>query len=636
LNKTIKSILLPYIRPMAYTYKSAGASTGGGSYLEPTPVVTINKNGATLFRTATAQEKRQYQVEQTMKNKNKPVNEPVNKKIEPTTAGPTIAGPTTAGPTTAGPAVLVEPVKNAEIAIPSLVPDAFNNDAIELTRDDIKRLEDLSRIFDGGGGEGVGVSCAERQFATILENLKKIKKEDEIHWAQQESIGKKNRHDAVKKFTYFLFNYVGEPFCFEKGAFVIKDASFNLYKFLYQQRDIVDHPVFFGSITEKTILKEEDFIMPSQFNSHTSYLNKKPLPPPVAGAPSTLKYGVIYEIHMYDKNILIRSGCNTLNTEDLFKYTTDKKKLKKSPFCNGKIHLYVNVKWYPFQNNGENYIFYKLEGYPTKTWKHLGKWFERFHIKNKTHNTKLDECTDELTGSTPDPLMGTSELTSGETAMAIQVTDLLEKKEEKDNAVIIKEEMQRRKSLAPVTNTTKQCDSRREDELPTDLRVAPKEGYKKPLGYFPYRNYDAFKLPNNNKFILTEETYTRKGDEFFIPQEVSEYFLESSKINRELMFIYPKDKKYTKEVDIEIAAKRNKYMEDPEPYEKKGELSEDDASDLKFTIKIKEAESKVESTSGGKRKLTRKKKQRKNRKSKKKRKYNRKKTQKGIKTKKRR
>ena len=54
----------------ASTGKSTGKSTGGGSYLEPTPVVTINKNGATLFRTATAQEKRQYQVEQTMK-KNK-------------------------------------------------------------------------------------------------------------------------------------------------------------------------------------------------------------------------------------------------------------------------------------------------------------------------------------------------------------------------------------------------------------------------------------------------------------------------------------------------------------------------------------------------------------------------------------
>ena len=605
---------------MAYTGASTGKSTGGGSYLEPTPVVTINKNGATLFRTATAQEKRQYQVEQTMNNQNKPVN----KKIEPTKAGPTTAGPTTK----AVPTVSVAPVKNAEIAIPPLVPDAFNNDAI-------KRLEDLSRIFDGGGGEGAGVSCAERQFATILENLKKIKKEDEIHWRQQKINRIDNRHDAVKKFTYFLFNYVGEQFCFEKGSFVIKDASFNLFNFLYQQRDIVDHPVLFGSITEKTILKEEDFIMPSQFNSHTSYLNKKPLPPPGPGAPDNFKYGVIYEIHMYDKNILIRSGCNTSNTEDLFKSTTDKKKLKKSPFCNGKIHLYVNVKWYPFQNNGENYIFYKLEGYPTKTWKHLGKWFERFHIKNKTHNTKLDECTDELTGSTPDPVMGTSELTSDETTVAIQVTNLLEQKEETDNADIIKEEMQRRKSLAPPTNNAKQCDSRREDELPTDLRVAPKEGYKKPLGYFPYRNYDAFKLPNKNRFILTEETYTRKGDEFFIPQEVSEYFLESSLKRRELIFIYPTEK-YTKELDIEIANERNKYMEDPKPYEKKGELSEDDVSNLKFTIKIKEEKSKVDSPAGGARKLTRKKPQRKNRKSKKKRKYNRKKTQKGIKTKKRR
>lgn len=437
----------------------------------------------------------------------------------------------------------------APLASTNLIPDSLASASLASASLALTNIDDTDNHIEAGLYDlmenkfsGGAPTCAEKQYETVKESLAKIKTEDDEYWVKKIGEGSIKHHDWVKKYVYSLFKYVGEQFCFEKGAFVIKDNDLKLHNFLYEQSDPVEHGVFF-----KTSVTNVE--MPKIFMSHTAYINKDKVNKP------GVNYGKVYEIHMYENDIIIKSGCNDDKTnENLFK--------KK---CNGKIHLYVNIKWYPFNQNNENYIFLKLEGFPTYTRKHLLKWFERHGPKSKTH-ADTDECTEELDESSTDTINLSStfqelheetkdditNLTGENAADFVKDLETIELNHETNleitNKNLIDMEKTRRESVKFASNSTKQCDSRREDETIKDGRVAPEKGYPQPLGENPYRNYTAFKLPNFDKPFLTNETYTRKGDEFFIPQELSEYLLDSVKQNVVINFNFSTTL-YTKEID---------------------------------------------------------------------------------------
>jgi hypothetical protein len=395
--------------------------------------------------------------------------------------------------------------------------------------------------------------CIEHNQEILTGTIKTMKERDEkIINEKKLKNNFQDKHAVIKRYIQYLFRYTGEFFCFEKGTFVIRDASFNLFNLLNEQKDYVTNPAV-GS---------PQYEMLNMYKSHTTYLNK--VDKKENAEPDKPQYGNIYEVHMYDKNAIVQYGCGISTKE-----TPLKEKFKSN--CSGKPYIFTNLKWYPFyvdenENNKTtrvNYIFFKFEKYPTDTAAHLIEWFVR-HKKFTLESigrfvTRINsvkgqrDCSIRNTGPADlsvDHLLGV-QLLSEEEEPEPENERKMGRRASEDNMMLSVEDAAEFLNGAldpdvnPVAidaNKKKNCDTRREDEKEVD-GVINDPNNTTPFRKDPYRNYSGFILNTEKGEKIerdTDELYVRKGDEFFIPQEVSEYLLDASSTNgKSLKFEYP-------------------------------------------------------------------------------------------------
>jgi hypothetical protein len=108
--------------------------------------------------------------------------------------------------------------------------------------------------------------------------------------------------------------------------------------------------------------------------------------------------------------------------------------------------------------------------------------------------------------------------------------------------------------------SNKQCSIRREDDKykhHLDEGISAFEKNTQPLGTNPYKNYKKFGL-GDSAMIETNETYIRKGYEFFIPKEVSAYLFDAAFNKVNLDFTYQDDKSIIIEPKIKKGGRRKK------------------------------------------------------------------------------
>ena len=150
----------------------------------------------------------------------------------------------------------------------------------------------------------------------------------------------------IKNYIENIYKFLGDKYCFVSGAFVIQDDQQHLLTLL---QSVKNHSL--------------KMLGTSVIYSHTKYK-----------APGQ----EMYEIHFPDKyNFILNCKCSGLDE-----------------------HIYRpvrNIKWYPFNSNGNNYIYLKLENYATKTLGHLLEAKDRYGKGKKIAcvKSRREDCDKE-------------------------------------------------------------------------------------------------------------------------------------------------------------------------------------------------------------------------------------------------
>jgi len=150
----------------------------------------------------------------------------------------------------------------------------------------------------------------------------------------------------IKNYIENIYKFLGDKYCFVSGAFVIQDDQQHLLTLL---QSVKNHSL--------------KMLGTAVIYSHTKYK-----------APGQ----EMYEIHFSDKyNFILNCKCTGLDE-----------------------HIYRpvrNIKWYPFNANGNNYIYLKLENYATKTLGHLLEAKDRYGKGKKIAcvKSRREDCDKE-------------------------------------------------------------------------------------------------------------------------------------------------------------------------------------------------------------------------------------------------
>jgi len=150
----------------------------------------------------------------------------------------------------------------------------------------------------------------------------------------------------IKNYIENIYKFLGDKYCFVSGAFVIQDDQQHLLTLL---QSVKNHSL--------------KMLGTAVIYSHTKYK-----------APGQ----EMYEIHFPDKyNFILNCKCTGLDE-----------------------HIYRpvrNIKWYPFNANGNNYIYLKLENYATKTVGHVLEAKDRYGKGKKIAcvKSRREDCDKE-------------------------------------------------------------------------------------------------------------------------------------------------------------------------------------------------------------------------------------------------
>jgi hypothetical protein len=196
----------------------------------------------------------------------------------------------------------------------------------------------------------------------------------------------------LKKYIEKIYKFLGDKYCFVSGAFVIEDADKKLLSLLKPSIDFniskaFTHLYRYFNAPMPAILTD---IVKTPMETHAIYLSAKQH---------------MYETHMLKENA-IRITCKcpsntpvekeTEETEEIINTIVedlpwieedyvleDEEDYELEGGTNGiesrPVH---NIKWYPFKQNNTNYIYLKLEDFPTLTRGHFKDAFKRY-IKGK-------------------------------------------------------------------------------------------------------------------------------------------------------------------------------------------------------------------------------------------------------------
>ena len=161
------------------------------------------------------------------------------------------------------------------------------------------------------------------------------------------NINRVKNNDIVRNYIVALLKLVEQRGnnCFLKGAFVIADPDYHLFRLLAEHMN--DEIKFKGFKSHMKYNINGKSYSPEWMDDLQQYL-------PVNRNPK-FKYEFDYPCEVW--------------IDDL-KHRCD--------YCNESV-TYKNIKWYPFPggNNSVNHIYLKLEGFPTIGLLHLKQWMEQ-------------------------------------------------------------------------------------------------------------------------------------------------------------------------------------------------------------------------------------------------------------------
>ena len=164
------------------------------------------------------------------------------------------------------------------------------------------------------------------------------------------TINRVKNNEIVRDYIVALLQLVGkrDNNCFVKGAFVIQDPDYQLFRLLAEHMN--DEIKFKGF---KSHMKYN--INDKDYSSQWMVELQNNLP---VNRPTKFTYKFDYPCEVWINDL--KHTCN---------------------YCNETV-TYKNIKWYPFPGNGGvNHIYLKLEGFPTIGLLHLKQWIKRHTLK---------------------------------------------------------------------------------------------------------------------------------------------------------------------------------------------------------------------------------------------------------------
>jgi hypothetical protein len=315
----------------------------------------------------------------------------------------------------------------------------------------------------------------------------------------------------IKKYIIELFKYTNE-YCFDKGAFVIEDNNKELFNLLFRNKDLVgSDPNMLDSI-DVINPKDKLFTIPLSYESHNKYLNEKARD--------------MYEIHLVEDNTKIIHQCGN---------------------CGGEL-TFTNVKWYPFEQKEKNYVYIKLEGYPTISWAHLKHWIIRhYYSKNKVKRARIGAAklilwvkAREMYDSLLAHFSKRDEIKDGKKSKP--PNESTEETEETEAGGGNRDE-----------TAINVCKTRRED-CKSGKKIKKGEQpcrYNDAKASIPFENFESYVIEDGKPRKIIEN-YERKGDEFFVPTEVSEFILNN--IDKSIIYTVDANNVVTISTDVTVAS----------------------------------------------------------------------------------
>ena len=251
----------------------------------------------------------------------------------------------------------------------------------------------------------------------------------------------------IIRYVNLLYKFLGDKYCFTSGAFVIQDNDEELYNLLLSvyDKNLTDNFVY-----THTIFKDNSEKM--------------------------------YEINFPGESFNSKIICKCLDGT----YTT---------------RIMQNIKFYKFINNNINFIFLKLEDYPTFNLKHFEQGIERY-VFNKENKScvypRREDCS----------IHKNCKYYKDE-------SNKIKKNYSKRLFGLIKN-YSNKENNNPNIEVNDDIDDT--DDILLDLN-------KEPASVTEKKSYDIVKIKNKECDI--SETYLRKGDEFFIPYCINEFFINN-------------------------------------------------------------------------------------------------------------
>jgi hypothetical protein len=157
-----------------------------------------------------------------------------------------------------------------------------------------------------------------------------------------------------------------------------------------------------------------------------------------------------------------------------------------------------NLKWYPFKSKGKTFVYMKLEGWPTISMLHTTEAFKRYIL----NIAKSDRC-------------GT---TREDCAPATKIDNICTPEDDRKD---------RRKSTCKA-KVCRLATSSQVSELSKVSELSDSEKNLKISELSKPHNFDTYQIDGNSQVKINEDVYERKGDEFFIPKDVSHYLIDNA------------------------------------------------------------------------------------------------------------
>jgi len=231
-----------------------------------------------------------------------------------------------------------------------------NNDDENNDEDSANNDDESDENNDGGGGAYRGGTDFSRHPSIYSNDLTNDQREEiKIYKKNIQNTNSSDTKTFVVKLLSQLKSHNDR--CFYKGAFVFADTKeLDLTTMLFNEtatflmKAVESHKKYCSKDNNQEWYKKNSTILQQKINNKNGIT-----------ILDNLKKKHVYEVHISPTH----HSCS----------------------CDNKKGLeYQNVKWYPFiGGDGNNYVFLKLEGYPTMELLHLWHWIVR-HGREKTDN----------------------------------------------------------------------------------------------------------------------------------------------------------------------------------------------------------------------------------------------------------